>query len=138
MSDAFYLRWAPLSLSVLRIMSALLFIAHGTQKLFAWPVASPAGPPVAGSLSWVAGVMEIVISPLLVAGLWTRPLAFLVAGEMAVAYFLRHAPNGFWPIANRGENAALYCFIWLYFAAAGGGAWCMDRWLGARRARGGR
>ena len=119
-------RWAPYVQSVLRIVTAFLFVAHGTQKLFAYPALAPsAGVPLA-SLPGVAGVVEIVGGTLLLFGLFTRPVAFLLSGEMAVAYFLAHAPKGFWPLLNGGELAVLFCFVWLFFAAAGPGALSLD------------
>jgi len=119
-------RWAPRLLSILRIVAAFLFIAHGTQKLFAWPIAEPREPAALLSIMGVAGVLETFGGLLLLLGLFTRPVAFVLAGEMAVAYFMNHAPHGFWPILNRGELAALYCFLFLYLAAAGGGPWSLD------------
>jgi putative oxidoreductase len=125
-------RWAARLLSVLRIVAAFLFIAHGTQKLLAWPVSEPQQPAPILSLMGLAGVLETVGGVLLLLGLFTRPVAFLLAGEMAVAYFKAHAPGGLWPILNRGELAVLYCFLFLYLAAAGGGPWSLD----AARAKG--
>jgi putative oxidoreductase len=119
-------RWAPYLQSVLRIVAAFFFITHGTQKLFAVPVAEPRDPVPLASLAGLAGVLETFGGLLLLVGLFTRPVAFLLAGEMAVAYFLRHAPRGFWPILNQGELAALFCFVWLYLAAAGPGPWSLD------------
>jgi putative oxidoreductase len=119
-------RWAARLLSVLRIVAAFLFIAHGTQKLLAWPVSEPQQPAPILSLMGLAGVLETVGGVLLLLGLFTRPVAFLLAGEMAVAYFKAHAPGGLWPILNRGELAVLYCFLFLYLAAAGGGPWSLD------------
>ncbi|HZA98056.1 MAG TPA: DoxX family protein [Gemmatimonadales bacterium] len=119
-------RWTGYLRSLLRIVAALLFMAHGTQKLFAWPIDEPRDPAPLLSLMGVAGVLETVGGALLLLGLFTRPVAFLLAGEMAVAYFMSHAPNGFWPILNRGELAVLYCFLFLYLAAAGGGPWSID------------
>lgn len=113
-------------LSALRIVSAFLFMAHGTQKLFAWPVNQPRGTVELLSLSGAAGVLETFGGGLLLIGLFTRPVAFLLSGQMAVAYFLRHAPRDFWPILNGGELAALYSFLFLYFAAVGGGPWSLD------------
>ena len=127
--------WAPYLQSVLRIVAAFSFTTHGTQKLFAIPVAAPREPVELVSLAGLAGVLEVFGGLLLLVGLFTRPVAFLLSGEMAVAYFLRHAPAGFWPILNRGELAMLYCFIWLYLAAAGPGPWSLDalrRRAGAR------
>jgi putative oxidoreductase len=119
-------RWAPRLLSLLRIVAAFLFIAHGTQKLFAWPIAEPREPAALLSMPGVAGVLEVFGGLLLLLGLFTRPIAFILSGEMAVAYFTAHAPQGFWPILNRGELAALYCFLFLYLAAAGPGPWSLD------------
>jgi len=127
-------RWAPYVQSILRIIVAFLFIAHGTQKLFGFP---SAGPPQAGvnllSQLGLAAVLETVGGSLLLLGLLTRPVAFLLSGEMAVAYFTSHAPRGFWPLVNRGEIPVLFCFTWLYFAAAGGGPWSLDALLGRSR-----
>src|SRR5919108_3704191 len=124
--DSFCQTWAPRLLSVLRIVTAFLFIAHGTQKLLNFPVAPPKAPALF-SLIGLAGTLELVGGALLLLGLFTRPVAFILSGEMAFAYFMAHAPQGFWPIVNRGELAALYCFVFLYLAAAGGGAWGVDR-----------
>jgi putative oxidoreductase len=110
----------------MRIVTALLFMQHGAQKLFGMP-ADPAKVPVdLFSLMGLAGVLEFFGGLLILLGLFTRPVAFLLAGEMAVAYFMAHAPEGFWPLLNRGELAALYCFVFLYLAAAGGGPWSGD------------
>ncbi len=126
--------WAPQLLSVLRIVAAFLFIQFGTGKLFAMP-----GPLVPGggtvpvtSLAGVAGVIEAVGGLLLLLGLCTRPVAFVVSGEMAVAYFKAHAPSGFWPVLNGGHPAVLFCFVWLYFSAAGPGPWSIDALLRRR------
>ena len=119
--------WSPPLLSVLRIVTAFLFMAHGTQKILAFPV-PPSFSVEAWSLSWVAGMLELVGGALLLVGVFTRPVAFVQSGLMAFAYFIAHAPQGFWPIVNRGELAALYSFVFLYFAAAGGGSWSVDQW----------
>jgi putative oxidoreductase len=119
---------APRLLSVLRIVTAFLFMAHGTQKWLAFPVPR-ASPTELWSLSGVAGLLELVGGFLLLLGLFTRPVAFVLSGLMAFAYFIAHAPQGFWPIVNRGELAALYCFVFLYLAAAGGGPWSLDHWV---------
>jgi putative oxidoreductase len=119
-------RWTPQLLSILRIVAAFLFIAHGTQKLFAWPIAEPREPAALLSMMGVAGILEVFGGLLLLVGLFTRPVAFVLAGEMAVAYFMAHAPQGFWPILNRGEVTVLYCFLFLYLAAAGAGPWSLD------------
>jgi putative oxidoreductase len=119
--------WSARLLSVLRIVAAFLFIAHGTQKLFGWPAgAEPQQTVALVSLPGLAGVLETCGGLLLLLGLFTRPLAFVLAGEMAFAYFMAHAPRGFWPILNRGELPVLFCFLFLYFAAAGGGPWSLD------------
>jgi len=124
-------RWTPLLLSVLRIVTAFLFVAHGTQKWLAFPVPR-ATPTVLWSLTGAAGLLELVGGALLLVGLFTRPVAFVLSGLMAFAYFIAHAPQGFWPIVNRGELAVLYCFVFLYLAAAGGGPLSLDRWLRGR------
>jgi putative oxidoreductase len=125
----FLARFAPLLLSVLRIAAAFIFIAHGTQKLFAFPI----GPrlPIA-TLLGAAGVIETIGGALELAGLFTRPVAFVLSGEMAYAYFTAHAPRGFWPIQSGGELAVLFCFIWLYIAAAGAGPISVDAARGRR------
>ena len=120
--------WTPRILSVLRIVAAFLFMQHGTQKWLAFPVAR-ATPTELWTLSGAAGVLELGGGFLLLLGLCTRPVAFVLSGLMAFAYFIAHAPANFWPIVNRGELAALYCFVFLYLAAAGGGPWSADRWL---------
>ena len=124
--------WGARLLSVLRIVAAFLFILHGTQKLFAFPVSEPRDPAAIVSLMGLAGILEVFGGTLLLLGLFTRPVAFLLAGEMVVAYFKSHAPEGFWPILNRGELAALYCFLFLYLGAVGGGPWSLDALLSRR------
>lgn len=118
--------WAPRMLSVLRIMSALLFLAHGTAKLFGFPAVPMFANLQVVSLLGLMGVIEIVGGILLAIGLFTRPVAFILSGSMAVAYFMAHATKGFHPILNGGELAVLYCFLFLYFVFAGGGAWSVD------------
>jgi putative oxidoreductase len=118
--------WAPHLLSVLRIVAAFSFMTHGTQKLFAMPIAEPREPVALLSLVGVAGVLEVFGGLLVLVGLFTRPVAFLLSGEMAVAYFMVHAPGNFFPVLNGGEGAMLYCFIFLYLAAAGPGPWSID------------
>ncbi|HKK02167.1 MAG TPA: DoxX family protein [Desulfuromonadales bacterium] len=121
---------APHLLSLMRFVVAFLFIEHGGQKLFGYPVALP-GPPIAlFSQFGLAGMIEFCGGLLLFLGLFTRWAAFVLSGEMAAAYFLVHAGKSFWPIANQGELAVLYCFVFLYFAAAGAGPWSLDRLLG--------
>jgi putative oxidoreductase len=118
--------WAPRLLSVLRIIAALLFVAHGTSKLFGFPMAMDPSPNLM-SLIGVAAILELVGGVLLALGLFTRPVAFLLSGEMAVAYWMAHAPQGFFPIINHGESAVLFCFVFLYLAAAGPGSWRLDK-----------
>ena len=128
-------RWAPYLRSVLRIIVAFLFIAHGTQKFFGFPAADArATVPLLSQLG-LASVLEMVGGSLLLLGLFTRPIAFVLAGEMAVAYFTAHAPRGFWPLVNRGEPAVLFCFVWLYFAAVGAGPWSLDALRAPRTGR---
>jgi len=116
--------WAPQWLSITRIMSALLFLEHGTQKFFNFPPA--AEPRALTALSTVQGLIEVVGGVLLALGLFTRPVAFILSGNMAVAYFMAHAPRNFFPVINEGDSAILYCFIFLYFFFAGGGPWSID------------
>jgi len=116
---------APYLLSALRIITAFIFMQHGTMKLFGFP--APMGDISLFSLMGVAGSLEVFGGLLILIGLFTRPVAFILSGEMAFAYFMAHFPQGFWPVLNHGEPAALYCFIYLYLAAAGGGAWSVDR-----------
>jgi putative oxidoreductase len=118
--------WAPPLLSVLRIVATFLYIAHGTQKLFGWPADEPQQTVALMSLPGLAGVLETFGGLLLLLGLFTRPVAFVLAGEMAFAYFMAHAPRGFWPILNRGELPVLFCFLFLFFAAQGPGPWSLD------------
>ena len=125
MEFAWLSRWQPQLLAVLRIVTALLFIAHGTVKLFDWPVAFPM--PQLPPLLLVAGTIEVVAGLLILVGLFTRPAAFIASGQMAAAYWMGHAPQNLWPVANEGDAAILYCFIFLYIAGAGAGAWSMDR-----------
>ncbi len=119
------------TLNLLRIMTGLLFAQYGVQKLFGWLGGRQVESLV--SLTGLAGVLELVGGLLILLGLFTRPVAFILAGEMAAAYFLRHAPQGFWPIVNRGELAALYSILFLYFAAHGGGAYSLDGLLRRRK-----
>jgi putative oxidoreductase len=117
-------KWAPHALALLRIVAALLFIAHGTGKLLGFP--DLGFQPGLFSLFGLAGVIEIAGGILLILGLFTRPVAFILSGEMAVAYFMAHAPNGFFPVLNQGESAVLFCFIFLFLVFAGAGAWSLD------------
>jgi putative oxidoreductase len=123
--NAFNATWSPRLLSVLRIVSALLFMQHGSQKLFGFPPSPQLSGPLP-PLLLTAGVMEFFGGVLLLLGLFTRPVAFLLSGEMAVAYFSSHAPRGLWPVLNGGELSVLYCFLFLYLSVAGGGAWSVD------------
>jgi putative oxidoreductase len=124
---------APYALSLLRITAAFMFLLHGTTKLVAFPAGMPGGGTAAlNSLVGVAGVLEAFGGALLLVGLFTRPVAFLLSGQMAVAYFRAHAGAGFWPVLNGGELAVLYCFIWLYVSMAGPGPISLDH---ARRRR---
>jgi putative oxidoreductase len=121
--------WRPRLLSVLRIMTALLFLQHGLMKLFGFPPAD-FQPPLF-SLFGLAGILEFAGGLLLLVGLFTRPVAFILSGEMAVAYFMAHAPQSFFPVKNNGESAILFCFVFLYLIFAGPGSWSLD----AARAR---
>ncbi len=123
---AYLAPWSPQVLSILRIVTGFLFVAHGTQKWLGFPVPFSSAISLS-SLSGIAGMLELVGGALVLVGLFTRPVAFVLSGLMACAYFIGHAPNGFWPIVNRGELAALYSFVFLYLAAAGGGPWGLDR-----------
>jgi putative oxidoreductase len=122
-------KYAPHCFALLRVMAGLMFAMHGTQKLFGWPGDRPAAT---APLPITAGVIEVVGGLLIVIGLWAGWAAFIASGTMAVAYFMRHAGDGFFPIVNRGELAVLYCFLWLFLAAHGAGAWSVDQ---ARRER---
>ena len=124
--DDFCRTWSPRLLSVLRIMTALLFLQHGTAKFFGFPHVAYFDNLQFMSLLGAAGVLELVGGVLILIGLFTRPAAFILSGFMAVAYFMAHAPQGFFPILNRGELAVLYCFVFLYLAAAGPGPWSLD------------
>jgi putative oxidoreductase len=123
------------ALGLLRIVTALIFLAHGTMKFFGWP------PPPAelnamlepGTLMWWSGVLESLFGPLLLVGLLTRPVAFLASGEMAIGYFVIHAPANVWPAINEGDAAILYTFVFLLFAAAGPGAWSLDSIIWRKR-----
>ena len=124
-------RFAPQMLSILRIMAALLFMEHGLMKLFHFPAPQPGVTDPLPTMLMIAAWIEVVGGALLAIGLFTRPVAFICAGEMAIAYFIGHATRGFWPALNMGDAAILFCFVFLYLSAAGGGAWSVD----AARAR---
>ena len=122
-------KYTNIALSLLRAVAGFLFLQHGAQKLFG----ALGGEAVElATLRGLAGVLEFFGGLLIMGGLFTRPVAFLLSGQMAVAYFMAHAPQGFWPIMNRGELSALYSFLFLYFAAAGGGDYSLDRLLRKR------
>ncbi len=120
--------WGPQLQSVLRIVAAFMFMTAGTAILFAFPAGMPPNGGTAPLMSeiWIGGILEVFGGGLLLLGLFTRPVAFILSGEMAVAYFQFHFPNGFWPTMNGGMDAALHCFVWLYFSAAGAGPWSLD------------
>ena len=118
--------WAPRALAALRIIAGVLFLAHGVVKLFGFPEGAQPGQVELLSLFGVGAVLELVGGALLVLGLFTRPVAFLLSGEMAVAYWMFHAPKSLYPVLNGGDAAILFCFIFLYLAAAGPGAWSLD------------
>ena len=136
MSEGIVGKWSELGpelRSLLRIVAAAMFVLAGTSKLFAFPVGMPpnGGTAAFGTQIWIGGALEVVGGALLLVGLFTRPVAFVLSGEMAVAYFQFHLPRGFWPTVNGGVSAVLYCFIWLYISAAGPGPISID----ARRGR---
>ncbi len=123
---SFFSVLSPRLQSIMRIVVALLFMQHGSQKLFGIPAAEAHG--TSDPLMIVAGVLEFFGGLLILLGLFTRPIAFLLSGMMAIAYFIAHAPQSFWPAINNGELAVIYCFVFLYLASAGGGSWSLDRW----------
>lgn len=127
MQMTFLRNWAPHILSVLRILTAATFLTHGTMKLFGWPAEFPY--PL-NALLYVAAILEVAGGLLLVVGLFSRPVAFVLSGLMAFAYFLGHASGGFFPVINGGEPALLFCFVFLYIAAAGPGPWSADAAMG--------
>jgi putative oxidoreductase len=118
--------WAPRILSVVRIITAFMLMQHGAQKLFGFPPSAHPMPHPLPPLMLVAGILEFFGGLLVLLGLFTRPAAFVLAGEMAVAFFMAHLPRGFWTVNNMGEPAVLNCFIFLYLAVAGGGVWSID------------
>jgi Predicted membrane protein len=119
--------WAPYLLSILRIVAALLFFEHGTQKLLGYPPGQPYTGFPNFSLLGIAGMLEFVGGLLLLVGLFTRPMAFIMSGEMAVGYFRAHLPRNFFPILNMGEITVMLCFFFLFLSAAGAGPWSLDR-----------
>ena len=126
--------WTPRALSVLRIVTGLLFLEHGTGKLLGFPPSDHVAPTLF-SLIGVQGVLELVGGFLILIGLFTRPVAFILAGNMGVAYFMAHAPKSFFPTVNGGQLAILFCFVFLFLAFAGGGVWSADEQLARSRAR---
>jgi putative oxidoreductase len=130
---AFLDRFSPQLLSILRIVAALIFMEHGTAKLLGFPPSEMPQPEMM-SLFWFGGVLEMAGGALLALGLFTRPVAFILSGEMAVAYWMVHAPQAFYPLQNQGDAAILYCFVFLYIAAAGPGPWALDGVLFKKKA----
>ena len=119
--------YAPQLRSILRIVAAIMFIQVGTMKLFGFPMSMPGGNTASFfSEIWFAGFLEVFGGAFILIGLFTRPVAFILAGEMAVAYFQSHAPKSIWTVINGGAPAVLFCFIWLYLSAAGPGPWSID------------
>jgi putative oxidoreductase len=116
----------PRMLSILRIMTGLLFLQHGTQKFFSFPMRAGPSAPALLSMLGIQGCLEIAGGLLIILGLFTRPVAFILAGDMAAAFFIAHFPKSFFPALNGGDAAILFCFIFLYFAAAGPGPWSID------------
>ena len=123
-------RFAPFVLSIVRIMTALLLLQHALSKFFGFPMAMKT--PAMFSLYWFAGAIELVFGALLLIGLWSRCVAFILSGHLAFAYFIGHAPRGFYPLTNGGEAAVLFCFIFLYLACAGPGPLSVDAMRGKR------
>jgi putative oxidoreductase len=124
--------WTPQALSIMRIITGLLFLEHGTQKLLGFPPSEHAFPALF-SLMGLQGILELVGGFLILVGLLTRPVAFILAGDMAVAYFMAHAPKSFFPTLNGGQLAILFCFVFLYLVIAGGGEWSVDALLARKR-----
>lgn len=130
MAEAIQSKSTEWALTLLRIIAGFLFMPHGAQKLFGW-FGGMGGSGTSASflgLIWFAGVLEFFGGLGIFLGVFTRPIAFVLSGQMAVAYFMAHATRGFWPLLNRGEMAVLYCFVFLLLAAAGGGPYTLERW----------
>ena len=125
-------RYAPQALSLLRIVAALIFLLHGSSKLLGFPASEMPMPP-AMSFMWFGGMLELIGGLMLLVGILSRPVAFILSGEMAVAYWMFHAPQSTFPSVNGGDAAILFCFVFLYIAAAGPGPWSVDASLGRRR-----
>ena len=125
--NGFFAEWAPRALSLLRIIAGFLLLWHGCQKLFGYPATGQPGE--LSTLMLIAGIIEFFGGLLILVGPFTRPVAFLASGLMAVAYFMAHAPGGFLPLVNKGELAVIYCFVYLYFVFAGPGPWSIDALL---------
>ncbi len=132
LNESFYATWSPRILGILRIVTGFLYLQHGTSKLFGTPHNAMFDGLQLMSLMGLAGVLELVGGTLILVGLCTRPVAFVLSGMMAVAYFMAHAPKGLLPILNQGELAVMFCFVFLYLSVAGGGAYSVD---GAMRKR---
>lgn len=132
MTDSKLAAWSPHALALLRIVTALLFIAHGTMKLLGFPAGETPMTVEIFSLMGLAGILEAFGGLLILVGFWTRPIAFILAGQMAVAYFMAHAPQSFYPALNGGDAAVLFCFVFLYLVVAGPGAWSVDALQGER------
>ncbi len=124
---SFVAKWSPVVQSIMRIVIGLLFLEHGAQKLFGLPVAMEGFTLSLFSLVGLSAILEFFGGLLVFLGLFTRPVAFILSGEMAVAYFMVHAPKSFWPVVNQGELAIVYCFVFLFFAFNGGGQLSLDR-----------
>jgi len=122
--------WTPYALAVLRIVAGLIFLEHGTQKILGFPPGETALVD-AMTMSWWAGILELVLGALITLGLFTRLAAFIASGEMALAYWIAHAPRDFFPVNNAGDAAILYCFVFLFLVFAGPGRWSLDAWRGA-------
>ena len=135
MAFAFSATWAPQLRSILRFVAGAMFMLHGTLKIFGWPDPGAKLNPNAPALIHAAGYIELVCGALIALGLLTSLAAFIASGEMAVAYFKQHYPDGFWPTLNGGEAAALYCFVFLYLAFAGPGPWSLDAMFSRGRRR---
>jgi putative oxidoreductase len=130
-TETFPARQAPHVLSLLRVVVALLFLEHGLSRLFGWPSAIPT--PHVFTMYWFAGAIELTGGGLLALGLFSRLAALIMSGEMAFAYFISHAPRGFFPILNHGDGAVLYCFVFFYIAFAGPGPWSLDALMASAR-----